>query len=146
MRKLILENTPARRSPHSLLAYFCYPIQASRPPALILTRCMRKLILENAPARRSPHSALYASTLPSVRGYTLARCQSSAARALFHFSYICLPLHFLSPLYAFHLPSVRGYTLARCLFSSARAPPFIFLLLIFLIVFFLPICLHYSLD
>ena len=34
----------------------------------------------------------YASTLPSVRGYTLARCCFSSARVLFHFSYLTPPL------------------------------------------------------
>ena len=63
---------------------------------------------------------LYASTLPSVRGYTLARCCFSFARVRFPFprcySPFCFPLHVST------LPSVRGYTLARCcLFICARA-------------------------
>ena len=56
---------------------------------------------------------LYASTLPSVGGYTLARCCVSFARVRFPFlrSYSQSSSFFFA-LYASTLPSVRGYTLA----------------------------------
>ena len=53
---------------------------------------------------------LYASTLPSVRGYTIARClfhlRTRALRFLKDFSLTS----FYFPFFVFTLPSVRGYT------------------------------------
>ena len=54
------------------------------------------------------HSPLYVSTLPSVRGYTIARCYFSSARAPPSISHIVLFLSFLFPHICIHSSLSKG--------------------------------------
>ena len=113
----------------------CYVSSARAPPSI-------SHIIDFS--SNSFYFPLYASTLPSARGYTLARCCFHPRGRPLH-SHISLPLLFISP-YMLPLFLRLGviYTLARCYFficATARSISHRFFYHFFL---FPPICFHSS--